>query len=333
MSDNESTTPFGPGFVAACIVVAAVVTCGVVLLIAGPASPATTTLANPAAAANAEARVEGGAGVGGEAGAGVGPGARRPQVPATPGTSCPDAAPGTTDAAPTTNTGPGTTNTGPGTDAGPGAGSRGDSASGAANPGVGGGSGSGDSASGDCTPSSRSTCSLPAGDQTVPAAAPAVDGWEVSRRVVVPRSARFGPAVTDSDGFRRCFAHSPTGAVFAAYNVLAALGDPAELAASARKLMVPGPDTDELLRQTAKESPSTASEATQLAGYRVIAANRDQVTVMLAVPVEAQYMSLTLTMVWHDHDWRLQPPSPGAAVGAPFAQVRSLADFVKWSGL
>jgi len=139
--------------------------------------------------------------------------------------------------------------------------------------------------------------------------------------------------VTDSDGFRRCFAHSPTGAVFAAYNVLAALGDPAELAASARKLMVPGPDTDELLRQTAKESPSTASEATQLAGYRVIAANRDQVTVMLAVPVEAQYMSLTLTMVWHDHDWRLQPPSPGAAVGAPFAQVRNLADFVKWSGL
>ena len=249
MSDDKSSTPFGPGFVAACIVVAAVVICGIVLLVVDPAAPASTNLANPAAAAAGDAR----------------------------GTATSRATPDKT--------------------------------------------------------SSRSSCSLPAGDQVVPATSPAVDGWEVSRRVVVPRSTTFGPAATDPDGFRRCFAHSPTGAVFAAYNVLAALGDPTKLTATARKLMVPGPDTDELLRQAAKESRSTASEATQLAGYRVLAANRDQVTLMLAVPVEAQYMSHTLTMVWHDNDWRLQPPPSGAAVGAPFAQVRNLADFVKWSGL
>ncbi|MFB6725185.1 hypothetical protein ACFCV3_33715 [Kribbella sp. NPDC056345] len=237
MSENERPTPFGPGFVAAAIVIAAVITCGLIVLLADGSSP-TTNLSNPEIKA--------------------------PSV--TP-----------------------------------------------------------------VATSSRSGCSLPAGDQAVPAAAPAVDGWEVSRRVVVPRSAAFGPGVVDSDGFRRCFAHSPTGAVFAAYNVLAALGDPTKATATARKLLLPGPETDELLRTT--ESSSTTSEPTQLAGYRVLAASRDQVTVTLAVPVETQYMSLTVTMVWHDHDWRLQPPSSGAAIGAPFAQLRNLADFVKWSGL
>ncbi|MFF1819063.1 hypothetical protein ACFVWG_17310 [Kribbella sp. NPDC058245] len=244
MSENESTTGFGPGFIAACIVIAAVVACGVILLVSGDATESQAAPAPPPAPA-----------------------------PATPSQVVQQST------------------------------------------------------------SPAAGCSLAAGDQGLPSTAPAADSWEVSRRVVVPRSAVFGPAATDSDGFRRCFAHSPTGAVFAAYNVLAALADQTKVAATARKLMVPGPETDAMLRDLAKEKPSTDSEPTQLAGYRVLAANRDQVTVMLAVPVEQQWVSLTVTMVWHDHDWRLQPPPPGDAVGAPFVQVRSLADFVKWSGL
>ncbi|MFK4083489.1 hypothetical protein ACI2LF_05230 [Kribbella sp. NPDC020789] len=249
MSESDSSTPFGPGFVAACIVIAAILACGVILLVAPDPSDATASRGESSQATAA--------------------------VPATPTDRCPTA---------------GSTNCSAG-------------------------------------------CSLPAGDQVVPAVAPAVDGWEVSRRVVVPRSGVFGPGVTDADGFRRCFAHSPTGAIFAAYNVVAALADQSQVTATARKLMLPGPETDALLRTVAREKPSGDSEPTQLAGYRVVAADRDQVTVMLAVPVEAQYMSLTLTMVWHDHDWRLRPPPSGEAVGAPFVQVRNLTDFVKWSGL
>ncbi|GAA1709776.1 hypothetical protein GCM10009745_67130 [Kribbella yunnanensis] len=292
MSDHESTTPFGPGFVAASIVIAAIVICGLIVLVAGGSNtPAGTHLSNPAAPA-------------------AGGGSEPVGAPAaTPDTTCPAA---------------------PGSASGDNRGSASDdrAGSGAASSGGGGSAG--------CVPSSRSArsgCSLSGGDQGVPVVAPAVDGWEVSRRVVVPRSTAFGPGVVDSDGFRRCFAHSPTGAVFAAYNVLAALGDQTKATATARKLMLPGPETDELLRATAKETSSTNTAQTQLAGYRVLAANRDQVTVTLAVPVETQYMSLTVTMVWHDHDWRLQPPPSGAAIGAPFAQVRNLADFVKWSGL
>jgi hypothetical protein len=97
--------------------------------------------------------------------------------------------------------------------------------------------------------------------------------------------------------------------------------------------MLPGPDTQALIRELRAEEPSTDSDATQLAGYRVLDANTDRATIMLALPVESAYMSITLTLVWHDDDWRLQPPPPGEPVGSPFAQHRDLTNFVTWSGV
>lgn len=177
------------------------------------------------------------------------------------------------------------------------------------------------------------SCGLPAGDQAVPAEAPAADGWEVSRKVVVPRSSVYGPGTTDSDGFRRCFAHSPTGAVYAAYSAIAAIADQSKLVPTVKKLMVPGPATDSLLRQAGTEESSSGMSTVQVVGYRIIDAGPDRVTLMLAMPVESVYMSANLTLVWHQGDWRVQPPTPGEAVGAPFSQHRDLNDFVKWSGI
>ncbi|WP_432943644.1 hypothetical protein ACQPXM_00725 [Kribbella sp. CA-253562] len=182
------------------------------------------------------------------------------------------------------------------------------------------------------SPEQSSGCGLPAGDQNVPTTAPTADGWEVNHRVVVPRSTTHGPAKTDPDGFRRCFAHSPTGALFAAYNAIAAIGDQHKVLTTVPKLMLPGPNTDALLKELRDETP-TDSEAVQLAGYRILDAITDRVTVVLAVPVESEYMSLNLTLVWHRSDWRVVPPPPGEPVGAPFSQHRDLDDFVTWKGL
>lgn len=258
MSDTEEDkTPFGPGFVAACIVVGAVLVCGVVLLVTGATSGAS---AGPSI-------------TGGPSPAGPPVAPESPAQMATP-------IPGT---------------------------------SSAARPALG--------------------CGPRDGDQTIPTKPPSVDGWEVSRRVVVPRSTTHGPAKTDADGFRRCFAQSPTGAVFAAYNAIAAMADQSQAVPTVRKLMVPGPATNALIEDLTKESPSVESSVTQIAGYRVVDAGRDRATVMLAFPVESAYMSITLTLIWTDGDWRLQPPPAGEAVGAPFSQLRDLSDFVKWSGV
>ena len=182
-------------------------------------------------------------------------------------------------------------------------------------------------------PVNSTGCNRSIGDQSVPQQPPPVDGWEVSSRIVVPRSSGYGPARTDADGFRRCFAHSPTGAVYAAYSAYAAMADQDKVVATARKLMVPGPGTDALIRELQTDQSVGGYTVPQIAGYRVIDASPDRVSLMLAISVNSAYMSLTLTLVWHGGDWLLQPPAPGEPVGAPFAQHRDLSDFVAWSGV
>ncbi|HZX04820.1 hypothetical protein [Kribbella sp.] len=259
MSKSEDRSPYGPGFVAACIVVGAIVICGVALI----ATTGSSSGRSGTAAAQQDA-----------AGAGQLGRATQPAGVATP-------VPGPSTA---------------GSDR-------------------------------------ASACGLSDGEQGVPSTAPGVDRWEVSRKVVVPQSAKFGPARTDPDGFRRCFAHSPTGAVYAAYNALAALADVSQAVPTVKKLMLPGANTDALIAALRQDGDPGDSQATQIAGYRILDAGRDRATIMLALPVEGQYMSATLTLVWQGGDWRVVPPQPGNPVGAPFSQLRGLGEFVAWSGV
>lgn len=281
MAENDHS-PYGRGFVAASIVIGAILLCGALLIITGPTS---TTAGETAGTTPREVSTP------------TDPPSAELTAPGTtvPGTTAPaTTAPATADPA----------------TADPGVASTGAPASGTA-----------------------SACGVPDGDQGVPANPPAVDGWEVSRRVVVPRSTTFGPARLDPDGFRRCFAHSPTGAIFAAYNAIAALADQRKGIATTGKLMVPGPDTDALVRELRKETPEENPDPTQLAGFRVVDASRDRATVTLAMPVESAFVSATLTLVWHHGDWRVLPPAAGESVGAPYSQHRDLDGFVAWSGV
>jgi len=290
MSENDdSKSPFGPGFIAACIVVGAILICGVALVFGGATSShsgaTTATTGGGTAASTGDRRSSSAVNDADDADADADAEAH--------GTANGSAA------TPTVTT------------------PRAPDRSGASQ----------------AAERGSNSCALADGDRKVPDKAPPVDGWEVSRRVVVPKSAVFGPAKTDPDGFRRCFAHSPTGALFAAYNALAALADQRQAVPTVRKLMVPGPNTDALIQGLQDESSSDDGAVTQLAGFRILDADRDRVTIMLALPVETQYMSVTLTLVWEGGDWRVQPPLPGNPVGAPFSQHRDLSDFVPWSGV
>ncbi|GAA3577673.1 hypothetical protein [Kribbella ginsengisoli] len=300
MTEPEEKSPYGPGFIAACITLTAILACGALLLFTAPSD-------TPKSASNACADGStGGASTGGSAPAGVGQpgcgtggdGSRDSGGPASEPTSGQEGSGSATPppageavALPTGSTSTGSSGT-------------------------------------------SSSCGLPDGDQATPSSRPpTADLWEISRRVVVPRSSAYGPAKTDSDGFRRCFAHSPTGAVYAAYNLIAALADQTKIIPTATKLMVPGRDTDLLLQEVRKETPDTASTPAQVAGYRIVDADRDRVTIMLAMPAKTEFMSGTFTLTWHAGDWHLVPPPDAAAVGTPYAQHHNLNDFVEWSGV
>jgi hypothetical protein len=114
---------------------------------------------------------------------------------------------------------------------------------------------------------------------------------------------------------------------------VAALADQQQAIPTVRKLMVPGANTDALLAELRRQPPSTDSAASQVAGFRILDADRDRATIMLALPVESEYMSVTFTLIWRAGDWKVQPPQPGNPVGAPFSQLRDLSDFVAWSGV
>lgn len=163
----------------------------------------------------------------------------------------------------------------------------------------------------------------------LPRAAPAGAQWVVYRRTVVPQHPDAGPARIDPDGFRHCFAQSPTGAVYAAYTAVASLSDTATLTATAQRLLLPGPDRDRLLAS----APPGDAEPVELAGFRIIDATADRCTVALAMRVGERLASGTFTLVWHDGDWRLLPPGPGQELGAPYAELRDLSGFIAWSGV
>ena len=143
--------------------------------------------------------------------------------------------------------------------------------------------------------------------------------------------ARFGPQKV-LDGVRVCFAHSPTGALFAAASFWAeATAVPqavlyGRLAADtpARAVAVEQAQGDTQRLQDIDGDPGAVS----LAGFQYTAYTPAQanVSIVLAGP-GGEVVSLPCSMLWQGGDWRLVIP-PGQQLAA--ATPASMDDFVAW---
>ncbi|MFD7161163.1 hypothetical protein ACFV9C_41720 [Kribbella sp. NPDC059898] len=188
---------------------------------------------------------------------------------------------------------------------------------------------------------SATACSLPAGGQTVPSTAIIGASWSLVNQVAVPGADAYGPQWTDPDGLRRCFAHSPVGAVCAAYNHLASMSIQNDTTGAKtfpilRRIMVPGKDLESyiLWLQTAPEdtSDTDGTVGVQLTGFKILDATGDRVTLLVAAQAGAGYASSTWTMVWLGGDWKVRPPQPGERAGEPYTAIHDLSGFVPWRG-
>jgi hypothetical protein len=166
-------------------------------------------------------------------------------------------------------------------------------------------------------------CSLPAGNQAVPAGAPpSVTGWGDVGSMQVPQApATLGPQRTIGV-WNTCFAHSPSGALLAALNLWAegtaadpgtvfahlAIGAPAELGNSER-LDSGGP--------------------VQFAGYRYQSydSTTARVLVVLRGP-QGKLGAAATTMRWVGGDWKYVFPAGG---GLSIEVIQDLAGYVPWS--
>lgn len=167
-------------------------------------------------------------------------------------------------------------------------------------------------------------CSLPAGSQTVPSASPpAGTQWAQVGSMEAPQApSTLGPGRTQGV-WNTCFAHSPSGALLAAFNFWA------EDTAAA---------SGEVYRRMSVNAPNAAYAThtqlddggpVQFAGYKYD--SYTPTTAMLDIVIqgpEGKLGSVETTMLWTNDDWRYDFPPQGKPA---FEVISDLTGYVPWS--
>jgi hypothetical protein len=175
------------------------------------------------------------------------------------------------------------------------------------------------------TPAANSTaCTLPAGDQTIPSASPpGGTTWNQLGSMQAPQArSTLGPQHTNGV-WNTCFAHSPSGALLAAFNLWAeSTAAPSGQVYRHLAIDVPAP-----AYQTATRLDDQGP--VQFAGfkYQSYTSRTAQLQVVIKGPHGA-FEAVVTVMRWVDGDWRYVFP-PG---GTPATQtLTDLTGYVPWS--
>lgn len=189
----------------------------------------------------------------------------------------------------------------------------------------------------------ESVCGLDRGSQAIPTEAPQAR-WTLRGTVAVPTApSTYGPGTVE-DGVPACFAHSPTGALFAMLNIQAAMGDFAKQPGrypirKVLRMLAAGPGRD-VLKDAAARAPvatkGSTRPAAQVAGFSIVRYEPNTVVIDVAFagsrPGASGYVHGQSTMRWERRDWKLVLTQSGA----PFDAVQPIADlsgYVPWSGV
>jgi hypothetical protein len=170
-----------------------------------------------------------------------------------------------------------------------------------------------------------SRCGLPHGSQDAVVGPPTAT-WTLVGHIAAPSVPGVGPGIIDGND-RRCYAHSPLGALLAAANFLPVTGQ-----STNRELgmdhYAPGPLRDVYARQPA--IPVDPGTMIQTAGFTLTVVSRDAVDVTLALRADGLLGYVVLPMRWTEPgDWRLRLLSESEPVEA--GRLDSLADYIPWS--
>jgi hypothetical protein len=182
-------------------------------------------------------------------------------------------------------------------------------------------------------PATDSVCGLPAGSQLVPSDTLETQ-WELVGTVAAPTAPRtLGPGVVRG-GLRSCFAHSPTGALYAAANILALTSDPGKRQTVIQQLATDGSSKDRALEALATEGPQADSGTRlQIAGYAFMGYTPSQTTIDLATRVSTGpgLGHIAMALTWRNGDWKLAL-APDGRVSAALGPIPDMAGYVPWSG-
>lgn len=180
--------------------------------------------------------------------------------------------------------------------------------------------------------SSGQAQACPAGpvSDTIPTAPPADLAWKNIGGMLVPTSPTAGPTRYQGSVWS-CYAHSPAGAVMAAYDIFAGLVSP-DWHTVAEQEILPGPGQQAFISagesQTYQAPPP--GDIAQAVGFEVVGYTPQQATIeTLADGGENGYQANQLTVAWDNGDWKLAV-TPGGSSGPDPQLVTSTDGFVLW---
>lgn len=152
--------------------------------------------------------------------------------------------------------------------------------------------------------------------------------WEYEGTTAYPTSSAYGPGKTDPAGFRYCFEHSPTGALFMASNAIIQ-GSGASRASWVQYVVADGPYRDSLVSQISTGS----SEGTRITitGFRILAYDGKTARIDLAATGSTQGQNVVLSgvyeLVWQDGDWKI---SSDTSTPVDLASIPNTAGYNAW---
>lgn len=174
----------------------------------------------------------------------------------------------------------------------------------------------------------ESVCGLPSSEQTALGSAPESD-WDLVGRTAVPSAPEtVGPGVVNDDGIRSCFAHSPSGALFAAANIFGLVSS-GEQETVLEQLSADSAARDKELQQLEEDSPSALRA--QIKGFQVQNYTESTATIDLGIELENGAVgSVPIPLVWEEGDWKLNV-TEGGLTGSQ--QLIDLGAYIPWSGV
>jgi hypothetical protein len=173
-------------------------------------------------------------------------------------------------------------------------------------------------------------------DQRIPRSAPPAVSWQFETDMLIPLQAQGGPANTDTNGLRHCFAHSPTGAVLAAMVTLGQIRNPDLTKAVLQRRIAPGTGRTRALNENraSPTPPHDVGEVPQYTGFKVVDYLPERAIVALAVQVDFKSVaSLPITLLWQAGDWKVVLQSDGSFNGEVAPDILgSLDGYVRFGG-
>jgi hypothetical protein len=180
------------------------------------------------------------------------------------------------------------------------------------------------------TSAAGSVCGLPDGNQSKPVSAPADTIWELVGKIAAPTSPKqYGPGTTAVNGLRSCFAHSPTGALYAGANIVI-LASSGHNDLVIQNLTIEGPERDKMLKSSAPAG-TTNDTPFQLAGFKLTDYSGDRAVIEYGFKVSnGTFGSLPVVLQWSGGDWKAVPPPSGQPEGK---QLADLSGYIPWAGV